>query len=383
MILHLVPDEKVVPRAIEQFEQANPNKNIFICFKNKKTQGKFVNESNKVFYNHSFRANEIKFHQVRLVCIHFLDEIKLSYYYKHGLNNKTTLLIPWGADLYNTFLYNRGFKIYSENNSFFLSDVKYHTLGMPLLVKPFVKFAKIMREYVQNYKKKKADRIIENFLTNDLDYLMASESFRNRLSNHVKMKKLRGLVRYTYYPIETTLGELDGLWCKGNNIMIGNSASFTNNHEYIYEYIHNLDLSNNTITLPMNYGGNEAYIGIVRDKFVSLPKCSILEDFLPLKEYNKLMLKTSTFVYGHFRGEAMGNILIALYLGGKVYMSKNSPSYNNLQRMGFIIFKLEEIQETFNYRLSDDEKINNRAIAIANYSTEKNKENIRIICHLS
>ena len=39
-----------------------------------------------------------------------------------------------------------------------------------------------------------------------------------------------------------------------------------------------------------------------------------MENFLPLKEYNNLMLSFGIAIYGNFRPEAVGNILISIYL---------------------------------------------------------------------
>lgn len=383
MILHLVPDEKVVPRAIEQFEKVSPNNNFFICFKNKNLLARFVKESHNVVYEHNYQFKDCNLSSITLVCIHFLDGPKLKFYYKHKLNRKTTLVILWGADVFNSYLLNRGFDIYSDNNSYLLDHVRYHTEGVPKVLKPIVKISKIFRAYIQDKKERQVDELKGKFFTNDVDYMNASVGQYKLLSRTVQMNRLKGFVEYTYYPIEVILGELKGLWCYGNNIMIGNSASFTNNHEYVYEYISNLDLRNFTVTIPMNYGGNILYNEIISSKFEHMSGCSIVKEFLPLNEYNKLMLKTSTFIYGNFRGEATGNILIALYLGGKVYMSRKSPLYEDLLGKGFVIFELETIQNTFNDTLSNIDKINNRQIALTNYSAEKNEEYVRIICNLS
>lgn len=383
MILHLVPDEKVIPRAINQFEQAYPKGNIFICFKDKGIQVRFVKESKRVFYYYSRQANTINFNEVHLVCFHYLDESKLRYYYKHHLNKKLTLLIPWGADLFNTFLPRFGYKIFADNNSYLVDSVKFYTPRFPSFLQSIIKYIKISRSRICAYKQESINRLKINFLENDLDYLQASKGFYEVLNKYVKLNNVKSLVEYTYYPIEDVLGSLSNSWCKGNNVMIGNSASFTNNHEYIYEYLCELDISEVNLILPMNYGGNSRYNEIVISKFMSLPNCIILRDFLPLEEYNKLMLGASTFIYGHFRDEAKGNILIALYLGGKVYMSKYSQLYKDLAAQGFYIFELESIRATYYDELSMDHKLHNRYVALSHYSADINKECVRKICELS
>ena len=71
----------------------------------------------------------------------------------------------------------------------------------------------------------------------------------------------------------------------------------------------------------------------------------------------------------------MGNIVVALYLGAKVFMSGKSPLYEDLTGRGLIIFKLEDItQESLDTPLSRMQKDNNRKILVSSNSWERLKE---------
>ena len=105
MILHLVSDEKVVHRTIQMFEEFNSGRNIFVCFTSKDTYKHLPKEDNVIKHN-STEINGLDFSKITMVIIHYLNNDKIRFIYKHKLQNKAILWIVWGSDLYN-FLYKR------------------------------------------------------------------------------------------------------------------------------------------------------------------------------------------------------------------------------------------------------------------------------------
>jgi hypothetical protein len=180
--------------------------------------------------------------------------------------------------------------------------------------------------------------------------------------SHLKQK------RFFYYPIDDILGNLyfDGFL--GCNIIVGNSASYTNNHRYVFEKLHNCDLGSRKVIVPLSYGfGKELVIKageIIKDHFYPIL------DFLPLDEYNYLLTSASTFIYGHFRQEAFGNILVAFYLGGVVFLDKRNPLFLECITSGYVLFSLDQLPSKINYRLSDLEKKTNQELVLKNYNRE-------------
>ena len=87
-------------------------------------------------------------------------------------------------------------------------------------------------------------------------------------------------------------------------------------------------------------------------------------------------------MYGNFRKEGWGNILVGLYLGGKVYLSEKSVLSKTLKNAGYKFFITEHINETFNINLTEEEKKCNRRIAMETCSREQNIKNIEYICSL-
>lgn len=382
MILHLVHDEKVVPMAIAQFESICPGQNLFVCCTHGKVGQRFVYEADNVILSNSNRINLIDFNSISKVCIHYLDVYKLKFIYNHHLESRIIVLFIWGGDIYNLYLARRGFQLFSENNSCRRADVLYDDSNLYRKIKWSGTLAKPILEFIKKFITIADDRLKTRFFEDDLEYCVCEKTVISLLKECVTFHRLKEVLMFCYYPIEDVLGLLTDKWCNGNNIMVGNSANFTNNHEYALNYLKDINLSSHTVTVPLSYGGNRAYIDIVSQKFARLPNCKILTKFLPLNDYNKLMLNTSTFVYGNFRSEAWGNILIALYLGAKVYLPRRSPLIEEAMGFGFKIYELETIKDTFKQELTQKDKELNRKVAIDNFSREKNREYIQKICNL-
>lgn len=188
---------------------------------------------------------------------------------------------------------------------------------------------------------------------------------------------------FFYYPIDGVLGDtLRGSSVKGNVVIVGNSASLTNNHCYAFKYLKKVKIGDRTIVTPLSYGGNAAYRDYVlkKGKMIFANHYKPLMDFLPLDEYNKLMVTAEICVFSSWRQEANGNVIIALYLGAKVFMSNRSPLYAYYKDMGLHLYELEKMTaESFNISLTGAEKEHNRNILLDNFSADKMYQGIKLI----
>jgi hypothetical protein len=155
--------------------------------------------------------------------------------------------------------------------------------------------------------------------------------------------------------------------------MVGNSSSPTGNHISVFEHLAQLPLDNQKIIVPLSYG-NTRYQKLILQEGHRILKDRFdpIIDFMPLYQYNKLMLSSSIFVYGNLRQEAVGNILIALYLGGKVFLNKKNPLLNFYKSQKIKLFDTDELSEEHLYvSLPDNEKNHNKKILMNLYSKEK------------
>ena len=185
---------------------------------------------------------------------------------------------------------------------------------------------------------------------------------------------------FFYYPIDEILGtSLQHAIVSGNSIIIGNSASLTGNHISVFERLKNLGINNTKISAPLSYG-NKAYA----DKVISVGKQLFGQDFfgiteyMSLDDYNKYLLSNGIFIYGNWRQEAVGNILIAMYLGGKVFLSAKNPLFEFYKGKGLEIFTIENMNKIdLETPLSQEAISHNRTILRNMYSKERQLSLIR------
>lgn len=362
MILHLLDDEKVVNRVVESFDEALPGRNRYVCFLNTE-RSTLVKPGGNIFFYHGTEALDIPFSEVEKVVIHFLGYNKIIFCKRYIPSGIPVFWILWGADLYNALLGNRGYKI--------LSSRRFYPLMMNLryIVGRMGYSGKVERTMLDFIAHK-----VNYFVANCIEEYYILQKYFPQHTKHIKHKD------FFYYPIDQILNpKLMNVWAKGNNILLGNSASFTNNHEYVLKILTKLDLNRKKVIAPVSYGGSLSYrmhINKVGTRLLG-ESFQTLESFLPLEEYNSLMASAEICVYGNWRQEAMGNIIIALYLGAKVFLSGHSPLLPWFKEMGISIFELESItNDDLSSPLDENLRKRNREILLNKYSK---KNQIRLI----
>lgn len=365
MILHLVDDEKVINNTVTSFETALPGHNIFLCFLKGRPQhvavGKhiFLIENGKV-------PDSVSLYGVKAIIIHYLTYDKITFIEENNaFANIPVYWIMWGGDFYNNLLYSRGFPLY----------YKFHWPGLKSLIKHVFNRIGIFS---------RTDRLVNRFIRERVSFcLTTKEEFAICLKYMGDVfKDIKCIDSFYYYPIDTILGSNIDKAASGRSVLVGNSCSFTNNHLYALKYIKHLNLADKEIVMPLSYGGNEKYKRIILKRGYRYFGRNFhpLLSFMPLDEYNRIMLKSEVCIYGSWRQEANGNIIIALYLGAKVFMSRKSPLFLYYTTLGLILFPLEDItQEELDTPLPNRAKLHNKQILIKSFNINKQLDTIREI----
>lgn len=362
MLLHLFDDEKVVNRAIALFEKALPGQNVYICFIDD-TAHLVKAADNLYFYKEGNGFQRDKLSGVDKIIIHFLSYKKIKF-----INTYFPQFIPcywniWGADLYNSILEYRGYPVYYEPRflgyRFFVRKILCH-----------LKVSTPIQKVVLNFIKERVTYFVSN-----ADYGIAKQY----IGNYINGVQVTG---FRYYPIDVILGELTEKTAKGNVLLLGNSASFTNNHSYAFKYLSGLDLKDKKVVVPVSYGGSPKYINhILKQGYKKWGQSFIpLQKFLPLDEYNQLMTTAEICVFSSWRQEAFGNIVVALYLGAKVFLSEKSSLVRYFASIGVVVYILEQIkQEDIDSPLPEGIKNSNRKILFELLNEGTIVDNIRSI----
>lgn len=160
-------------------------------------------------------------------------------------------------------------------------------------------------------------------------------------------------------------------------MFVGHSASLTGNHKYSFKKLSKINIGNREIIVPINYNNNEIYgpyIESVGRKYCG-DKCVFIKDFMPLNEYNNLMLQADRFIFNNWRQEAWGNIQIALYMGAKIFVARRSPVAKLMKDIGLHFEYTENLnQRTFDRDLTQHQKEENRRIITESFCMERSNQ---------
>lgn len=186
---------------------------------------------------------------------------------------------------------------------------------------------------------------------------------------------------YNYYSVDETLGELRMQSTDGKNIIVGNSCTIENNLLDGLRAIKGKVDCNSKIFVPLSYG--EPWL---RRIVIKVGKCMFgkqfypLVEFMPRDDYNNIIKSCSVAIMPHYRPQAFGNILTALWLGTRVYMSEKSLLYKFFKRIGAIVFSIEkDLYSTSNlmlHPLTDEERNVNQEVITGLY--DKSVMNVKI-----
>ena len=192
---------------------------------------------------------------------------------------------------------------------------------------------------------------------------------------------------YNYYSIDETLGDLRYQSVDGNNILIGNSCTLECNHIDGFKAVNKFAGKNAQIIIPLSYG--ELWL---RRYLLRIGRCMFgkrfrpLVDFVPRDEYNKIIKSCAVVIMPHYRPQAYGNILVALWLGSQVYMSEKSLLYVFLKRKGVTVFSIEsDLRRSKRYLVSPlpvEVRDENRRVIASLYEKSVMKNKIRKIVEI-
>lgn len=131
------------------------------------------------------------------------------------------------------------------------------------------------------------------------------------------------------------------------NILVGNSASATNNHLEVFRTLSQLELGQRKVIVPLSYGDERYRDAIVASGHKMLGRnFRPLVEFMSLDRYNELIGSCSVVVMGHRRQQAVGNTATMLYRGAKVFLDKASTVYQFFRRRGAAVYALDDLESS-------------------------------------
>lgn len=169
-------------------------------------------------------------------------------------------------------------------------------------------------------------------------------------------------IQLNYASVETFASKVENI--EKRNILVGNSASLTNNHIEVFRLLKKHDLTHRKVIVPLSYGDAQ-YRQVVLDAGHNILGESFqpLVDFMPLNEYNNLIASCSCAIMNQYRQQALGNIGSILQGGARLFLNKKNVTSEFLRARGAYINDIEELnsentQDLFS-ELSVDQKKRN------------------------
>lgn len=355
-ILHVFPDDKFFDVISNVFDEAIGVTNIYLFYK-KSVKSEFVyikridrltivsNFSDYVSYFSKPEIDVVYFHSLPFCCY------KL---FKYIDDNKIVVWWLWGYDIYR------------------------EQRGLPPLVKIDL-FQPQTREYVDTNKRSYTSLLksVFYFFSGFVDKKKQIDAIK-RIDycspvfalEYDLLKKIPYFVAKPFMiggpsSSNLTVNSVPLFSYKGN-ILIGNSSDPTNNHLDILEKFAYVNIDDRKLIVPLSYG-DESYRKYL-EKNISIDKdrLILLHDFMPKEEYTSLINGCTHAVFGHMRQQAAGNVYLCFVKGIKVFVYKNSLSYENYISQGYIIYTIEDDlnEKELNEPLSRKYAVNNLNIRL-------------------
>lgn len=376
-ILHIIHnDKKFINIIVKQFSREKELINTFILLSNKKENinsltHQLIIKSPKELLHKKFLEG---LNQYDIIFIHFLGFYQAKMLSLANNINATIIWGAWGGDFYNHHPLLKKSLLEKKTKYF-----EYFTFQLLLrkIIHPIINL--IYPKYFLYYWQKKA--IIKiNYIAPIIyeDYELIKKYYNAPFLKYLP---------FSYGTLEEDLinGINDNIYF-GNNILLGNSATLTNNHIEIIDILSNLNLNNRSIITPLNYGNDKYKKHIINYGYKKLgTKFYPLVQFLPIEEYQKLLTTCGFAIMNHKRQQGVGNIFIMLYIGAKIFLNSQNPLYNYFRRIGAYIYTIDDIisqKEKAFSPLKIEEIQKNKEVVFKNINKKVVEEHIKHICNL-
>jgi hypothetical protein len=160
------------------------------------------------------------------------------------------------------------------------------------------------------------------------------------------------------------------------NILIGNSADPTNNHEEAFAKTAPFVNENVRIICPLNYGSKKHASAMVELGYKMFGSSfEPILDYIKYDEYMSLLTTIDIAVFNHNRQQAMSTTRVLLGMGKTVYLRKETSSFETLRNVGAIVHDINE----FNLEVSVSDGENNAHAIQQYYSKESLIKNLQAI----
>ena len=333
MIYHLVVDEKFIDMALREFEAVAQGLNQAIIL-GEPRELKYVKNTDVVFMSLAELKWAVSSEDCEAVIFHTLHDWSLPVLAAVP-EGKPTVWLGWGIDYYGRLLsaaYPDGLllpRTAALTGRFWIERLSFKQLPRKVVNRLRSLVGKIFGRSM-------------TFSPNSLqrlDYFIPIIEPEYTLARSLNPWFRAEYVCWNYGTVEDDMSNGVSTASQGRDILVGNSASFENNHLELFELLAgSFDLEGRKLVTPLSYGNPwyaEKVIAeghrLFGDQFVPLT------DFLPKEQYIEILDSCGHVFMNHLRQQALGNICIMMLKGAKIYLNPINPLYAWLTDKGAFI----------------------------------------------
>lgn len=358
-ILHLALDEKFVDMAYREFEKVFPGQNKFVVFSDPSKPFRLV--KNQPFKKLGW-LGLLKFILKQeaagydFVVVHMLHP-KAAALVNWAPKGVKFIWIGWGYDYYD-LIYPQKQDMLGPITSRLFEEIGNRgekTKPFQHTIKDALRFlAKILLHYNDKRRALRRISLFAPVLPNEYGLL----------AQKLCEEKLPPLAVWNYGTLEDDfVAGFENECVEGNNILLGNSATFEGNHLDVFDMLSGMDMGGRRIIAPLSYGDpvyKERIIQAGQKMFG--PAFDPMIEFIAFTDYVNRIKSCGFVIMNHVRQQALGNIITLLYLGAKVFLREENPIYSFLRSNGAVVFPISSLKDELQERLGQKDLMKNREV---------------------
>ena len=234
------------------------------------------------------------------------------------------------------------------------------------LIKRVIYYKKYRIAYLEEQRVIQDEIRMQKALLSRIDYMSTVLP-----SEYEMLSQLEGF-HAEYFPFQYAFKDdfsYGDMYDNADKILLGNSATETNNHLDIIALLNQRNIKNECI-LPCSYGSSEYLQKLKQALLGHQTNLHVIENFLPQAEYTTLLCSCRVGIFGHLRQQAVGNILICMLHGSKVYLYRDSIAYKYFSKAGYYVYTIEDdlTEENLNTLMTKEERELNRKLALKQFT---------------
>jgi dTDP-N-acetylfucosamine:lipid II N-acetylfucosaminyltransferase len=360
-VAHIVSDEKFIDRHIDKYKDSGFENSFFYFRDEYKYKGKYEQQLTHIQPGSSSYQDLVKgIEAFDMVIFYFLQRNKIAL-----LNDiqGSKVIIVWsfyGAELYS--LPRMKYKMLSRE-TLKLLNWDYFNLG---------RLGDLRTSITNLFKNEPTDDQLIKKAVPQVDYFLWYNPYEYDFLNSLFHGKLPAFIPSS---VTNVTGDIVPNKDKSNSVVVGNARSFYNNHIDAIGLLKECHFKGK-VSIPFSYGFNPRYARKLKSKASSSGlDIKFIEDFVPVNEYIDDLNRHCAAVYPSFRQIGLGNVLIAIRCGLKVYLSERNPTLPWLRDLGFAVFSVDKdlARDVVNDDLRlDDELMDLNSRAYSQMTDKKN-----------